>query len=609
MAAQEKQMGKTDLENFLKGQFPKSNEVNNLLEQIVASKNQMEKSLGEEIPSFYSTMSRLITVNTRNGISDWVNSNGQVNITRINKAAEIVKKEFEVRKRQEQEAEQVKQKQDKILNEFEENDKEDIKAKLSQIDFNNITQNDYVYIAEHISECWKDLKPEEQKKVADLTNKLSGATEIYNILDQILINPSLQEEPSIKDKIKDSPIAKKFFDEQGRFKQAEYELVFNEKVRLMGGLVKLSLDGNLTRESAKKFLEASEIYSKNPEIINIDYVMELDRTGELKSTFEEMKKSAAERPPEDNDELLQDTDEEKITEDGKDSLKKAEQSWQGIRSEKSDNIIDVVTGAGVIENTEITQDDMEDFFNGLFEGAIDLAEQAEEMGLPMQEGDGYTTFFDIEEGQQEHGQAGIDGQDIGEVDEMTGKQTVPNAMGVVGMFQAAAREDMAIQGQNDMQEEAYQSPMLDNLEDDKKGGILGFFSKLKEAVQARFSKKPEQKRLNPSTEQRTDENGWNITTYDGNGKDLVPRGKGLRNAMVRFAENTVGRLGKLVTNTPRSDEPINTPYVIPTNVQKKEDKQQTQDKTNQWAVDPSRLAPLEHNTKEVDGKVQGDSER
>ena len=293
----------------------------------------------------------------------------------------------------------------------------------------------------------------------------------------------------------------------------------------------------------------------------------------------------------------------------------------------------------------------EDAMDSMMEGAIDLAEELTPDMDGVHIGEGFMYAIEGEE----RGQAGIDGQEIGEAedtiigqvgevaemmqqgedrtgeevrqdvardtldrrtgqedktqnsDEMARGQVAPNAMGIIGQLQNVAREEP-----NDYtQEDTYQTPTLDNLEEDKKGGILGFFSKIKEAIQARFAKKPEQKRLNPSSEQRTDENGWNITTYDGNGKDLVPKSTGIRNAMVRFAENTIGKVAKLTTNAPRSSEPINTPYVIPTNVQSREDKQQvvTKDKTNQWAVDPSRLSPLEHGKKDKDEQVQGDGER
>ena len=115
MAAPDKQMGKADLESFLNQQFPKSKEVNNLLEQITSSKNRMEKAMGEEIPSFYGTISRLISTHTVNGISDWVNSNGQVNVSRINKAAEIAKREFQVQKRQEEEEQAKNNKQQNYI--------------------------------------------------------------------------------------------------------------------------------------------------------------------------------------------------------------------------------------------------------------------------------------------------------------------------------------------------------------------------------------------------------------------------------------------------------------------------------------------------------------
>lgn len=702
MAAPDKRMGKADLESFLNQQFPKSKEVNNLLEQITASKNRMEKAIGEEIPSFYGTISRLISAHTVNGISDWVNSNGQVNVNRINKAAEIAKKEFEVKKTQEQEAEQ---KQEQITTEYENTNEKDFKEKIQQIDFDKIDQESWLSVAEDI-ESFMDapdevVSKEDKCKYIDFTDKMVGTYDIYTILTKLAINPDLKNDPVIQEQLKNNPIAQKFIDETGEYNRKAIIDLFNKKVSAIRQIITLLENGeSITEKSIIDTFKACGIdLNEYSNLIDVERILELTRDPEnLNNFFEEQlevrdKMLQEEEVAEiasisDGDTLsiegfldknfsvlktiaslesyreISVEDIQKIIEDAnlsekdididlimenlhKGSFKEriegevVKKSIQDVQ--RADEVLSAVEGS---DFTEISVEDTEMFFDDLFAGAIDLAEQAEELGLPMQEGDGYTAFFEIEEGQQERGQDGIDGQEFGEadeiakgqadkvaeivqqgedrageevsqevvrdtVDQMIGeeapRQAVPDAMGVIGQLQNAAKEEP-----NDYtQEDTYQSPTLDNLEDNKQGGILGFFSKIKEAVQARFGKKPEQKRLNPSSEQRTDENGWNITTYDGNGKDLMPRGTGLRNAMVRFAENTIGRISKLTTNAPRSSEPINTPYVIPTNVQKREDKQQVvaKDKTNQWAVDPSRLAPLEHSKKEVDEQVQGDGER
>ena len=76
--------------------------------------------------------------------------------------------------------------------------------------------------------------------------------------------------------------------------------------------------------------------------------------------------------------------------------------------------------------------------------------------------------------------------------------------------------------------------------------------------------------------------------------------------MIGVAENTIGKLGKLAANNQRSSEPINTPYVIPSNV---EDRGQIIDKTNEWVVDKSRLSPLQHNTQGRDEQQKDGGER
>lgn len=603
MVAPDKRMGKADLESFLNQQFPKSKEVNNLLEQIIASKNAMEKSMGEEIPSFYGTISRLISAHTVNGISDWVSSNGQVNINRINKAAEIAKKEFQVQKRREQEEQAKNNQQRNYSNGLEQSNDE-------KIDLNDITLDKFIDITKNIEKNWRRMNDAERKSLVEMSDKMAGTKEAFQLIQQAMFDPTILKDSKTMEKIKDgihSKLYNKLFNE-GNFNQGVAQDIVFQKLKVLGELAGMRKIGEITAKQVQGVLKDYGLDGEEyTGLIDVEHILSLSYE-DLNNLCEETKEKINKLDLSGTLEKNEQANSSKIT-----SPKISDEQQEGIA-----NFVE--TGESRLSSIDST----ENIFDNIFAGVIDLAERAEEMGLPVQEGDGYTTFFNIEEGQQEHGQAGIDGQDIGEVDagrqdggveEIAGqaigddaeKQTMPNAMGIIGQLQNAAREEP-----NDYtQEDTYQTPTLDNLEDDKKGGILGFFSKIKDAIQARFAKKPEQKRLNPSVEQRIDENGWNVKTYDGNGTDLMPRGTGLRNAMVRFAENTIGKVAKLTTKAPRSAEPINTPYVIPTNVQKREDKQQvvTKDKTNQWAVDPSRLSPLEHGKKDKDQQVQGDGER
>lgn len=573
MVAPDKRMGKADLESFLNQQFPKSKEVNNLLEQIIASKNAMEKSMGEEIPSFYGTISRLISAHTVNGISDWVSSNGQVNINRINKAAEIAKKEFQVQKRREQEEQAKNNQQRNYSNGLEQSNDE-------KIDLNDITLDKFIDITKNIEKNWRRMNDAERKSLVEMSDKMAGTKEAFQLIQQSMFDPTILKDSKIMEKIKDgihSKLYDKLFNE-GNFNQEVAQDIVFQKLKALGQLAGMRIQGEITAKQVQGVLKDCLLDGEEyTGLIDVEHILSLSYD-DLDKLCREMREKMDKLNLSGNQEKNGQTDSSKII-----SPEITDGQQKGI--------------ANYVETGEITLssiDSTEIIFDNIFAGVIDLAEQTEELGLPIQEGEGYTTAFEKSEQELAY-------------EQMQQGQNTPNAMGIIGQLQNAAREEP-----NDYtQEDTYQTPTLDNLEDDKKGGILGFFSKIKDAIQARFAKKPEQKRLNPSVEQRTDENGWNVKTYDGNGTDLMPRGTGLRNAMVRFAENTIGKVAKLTTKAPHSSEPVNTPYVIPTNVQTREDKQQavTKDKTNQWAVDPSRLSPLEHGKKDKDQQVQGDGER
>lgn len=654
MAAQDKQMGKDDLQSFLNQQFPKSNEVNNLLEQITASKNAMEKAMGEEIPSFYGTVSRYISQHTVNGISDWINSNGQVDVAQVHRAALTARKVYEVQKRQEQQEEQDRQKKAHFRNEVEDIEQQKADEKFKQFDFNNLTVESVKDILPDFLALLhsKSVPVENKKKISDIICKTMGVDEFHQVVIEAKADPSILQKAEVQSIIASHPERDKYFDEKGWLKR-EADIYADNMANALNMIFKLKpeerteanirgilKEQGLDSDVEKGCCDAREIFENVKD----------ENFQEIVSQINKQK----------NDKIkISQADIEQMSENGQKAWQEAQKNIQDkMESQdihKVDKIIEVASGIEIKETAEVSQDDMEDFFSGLFEGAIDLAEQAEEMGFPMQEGEGYTTFFEPSDqelayekmqaeqgaglrdsavvGEPEVAELGQDGAEPiqgaeeiggagvtqgeaeaiiqepmqGEREDTAREAVAAGALGVIGQLQNAAREEPNDYTQG--QDEAYKAPTLDNLDDNKKGGIFGLFAGIKKFVQDRFAKKPEQKRLNASMEQRTDENGWTVTTYDGNGKDLMPRGTGLRNAMVRFAENTVGRLGKLAASNQRSSEPINNPYIVPTNVQKREDKEQTQDKTNQWVVDKSRLSPLQHNTQKKNEQQKGDGER
>ena len=389
MAAPDKQMGKADLESFLNQQFPKSKEVNNLLEQITSSKNRMEKAMGEEIPSFYGTISRLISTHTVNGISDWVNSNGQVNVSRINKAAEIAKREFQVQKRQEEEEQAKNNKQQNYINEL--NQSNDAKVDLS-----DITESKFIDIAMNIDKYWDRMGKEEQQVLTEATDKMAGTAEPFQLLQKALFDPSILENPQNLETIKNgvSPnLYKKVFPD-GRFSEEVMKDILLKKIKIIGELSLIRENGELSVEIIQSVCKKIGLDGEEYEgLIDTEYILQLSPE-DLNKVFEDIRKKVADL------ELSKSPRQTGIEASTLEYIQRADEA---------------LSAAGDSDYTEM-------FFDDLFAGAIDFAEQAEEMGLPMQEGEGYTTFFELEEGQQERGQAGIDGQEIDEVDEVTAGQ-------------------------------------------------------------------------------------------------------------------------------------------------------------------------------------------
>lgn len=663
MAVPDKQMGKADLESFLKQQFPNSKEVNSLLEQINVSKNVMERAMGEEIPSFYGTISKYISQHTVNGISDWISSNGQVNTTQINRAAQTAKKVYVEQKRQEQQAQHEKLKQEQLKNETENIGDKVAEEELSQIDFNNIKVEDIRCFARNFSVAVhsEGITQENKKKISDIICETMGLDEFYKIVIDASIDPSIMQKPEVQTIIKDHPLAQEFFNRDGVKQKAA-----DNFLEMIGGALDqiLSLKPeDRTKEAIEQILKFKGLdIEKLQGCYDINIILENVKEDRLQEMLLQINKQS--------DEIAQtrEADTEQITSEGHQRWVNANNIQSQVNttsSSKADEVINAVINQEMTRTSEFTQDDMEDVFTEMFVAVIDPAEQVEEMGLPVQEGEGYTTFFEpseqelvYEQEQMELGENADPVQDelVGQEPQLAQDETVIGiddaqleqgevarggaeqsqehvarealgedngkvaavAGGVIGMFQTAAREEpndyknLQKDGIDDRsEEEPYQSPTFEDKSENEKGGILGFFSKIKNAVQARFAKKPEQKRLEASVEQRTDENGWTVTTYDGNGKDLMPRGTGLRNAMVRFAENTVGRLGKFVSSNQRSSEPVNNRYVVPTNVQTREDKQQTvtKDPMQNLIVPKDQLSPLQHNTQPKSPQQRDDGQR
>ena len=598
MAGQEKVMGFADLEHFLKQQFPESNKVNILLEQISKSKVEMEKELGEENPFFYGAISGYMSSHPSKGIGDWVDSKGNVNVSQINTVAKIAKKQFETAKENEANNQQAqKDYQEQVL----EQPEEVIKQEFAKIDYNHLTLDNLMYISKNIS-LFRDTSSYEDytKVVKTIGGVLDIDTDITNwqILAKYMDeNPNSQLTAEQNEIFKS--VSKELLSEDGQsFDQ--------DKMKILDNLIGSSLDyfsnelingnsinQNKMKEYIKNLLKQHDVEFSESLQNKIVSSMKIFKELEGKS-IEEQKEIIEQKIQEQNKLRQENVNKQEQIKVAKDSEKSIEQmqaendSAMKSRFEKQHDFANEEQQS-TLEEQEIDEEENpsmeDDFFAELEEYDVEHVNSVLE---DLDEEQVEQTLEDLPEDQPQPELADEEVQNEATEEVQDERQEVEeNIEEVEEKIQEEAKEEIP--------EEQYEAPTF---EAEEKTGLAGLFSRIAnsravKAVTNLFKPKEEQKKLNAPANQRV-EDGVRFTDY-------VSKGSLPKNIMRDIAVSTVEAVTKFAKNISgrgkQDNQVINTPTVIksePTKAQTEktvtQEQQQTLEKTetfndtNKWAV-------------------------
>lgn len=538
MANQEKEMGLADLENFLKQQFPQSNKVNTLLEQITKSKAEMEKEIGEENPFFYGAVSRYMSSHSSRGIDDWVDSKGNVNIAQINTVVTIAKKEFEQKKMQERQS--IPNDKDNL----ESTDVKDIKenqfvSRLKNIDFNNMTVDDIIDIASNSEEFIKNSTKEQFKQYNEKMYNIFGIAKEYQYLIEFMKDPESMT-PERQDYIERNLPPEEYnilYDEDGKIKPSEIRSLYDKQQSVIQTVLILyqQKGKDITLEDVNNALDDSqkEFITKFPKRLNIEKCVELANTGKLEEKLNEINDKST------MDDIVEQP--QKVDEDG--TIIVEQEDFLGFDTYRTDN-----------------SEEFEEFFDNMFAGIKDPAE-AMEMDLGEEQVEQTLEDLPEDQPQPELADEEVQNEAMEEVQD-------ENIEEIEEEIQEEAKEEIP--------EEQYEAPTFE----EEKKGLAGLFSRIAnsravKAVTNLFKPKEEQKRLNAPANQRV-EDGVRFTDYVSKGS--LPKNI-IRDIAVSTVEAVTDFAKSISGRNKKEDETIlNRPIVIQTDKTKQSEKVVVQDK-------------------------------
>lgn len=603
MAGQEKVMGLADLEHFLKQQFPENNKVNILLEQISKSKIEMEKELGEENPFFYGAISGYMSSHPSKGIGDWVDSQGNVNVSQINTVAKIAKKQFETAKENEANNQQVKKDyQEQVL----EQPEEVIKQEFAKIEYDNLTLDNLMYISKNIS-LFRDTSSYEDytKVVKTIGGVLDIDTDITNwqILAKYMDeNPNSQLTAEQNEIFKS--VSKELLREDGqsfdkeKMKNLDYFIARSLEYILFELDSGHSINQDEMKKQIKFFLKQENVEFSESLQNKIVSSMKIFKELEGKS-IEEQKEIIEQKIQEQNKLRQENVNKQEQIKVAKDSEKSIEQmqaendSAMKSRFEKQHDFANEEQQS-TLEEQEIDEEENpsmeDDFFAALEEYDVEHVNSVLE---DLDEEQVEQILEDLPEDQPQPELADEEVQNEAMEELQDERQEVEEDIEEI-------EEEIQEEAKEEIPEEQYEAPTFE----EEKTGLAGLFSRIAnsravKAVTNLFKPKEEQKRLNAPANQRV-EDGVRFTDYESNGS-LLPATIQTRNFFRNFAINTVEAVTKFAKNISgrgkQDNQVINTPTVIksePTKAQTEktitQEQQQTVEKTetfndtNKWAV-------------------------
>lgn len=114
MAGQEKEIGLVELEMFLSKKLPDSKKVNSVIEQLATSKHNLEKEMGEEVPSFYAEIFGYLSTSENQDINKLIDKDGNLGTGYIQNIYKKIKKNVLLKGQQKKKKEKLKLKGNKI---------------------------------------------------------------------------------------------------------------------------------------------------------------------------------------------------------------------------------------------------------------------------------------------------------------------------------------------------------------------------------------------------------------------------------------------------------------------------------------------------------------
>lgn len=565
MDEQEK-IGITEFKTFLAENMKNDTNVDIVIKQFSDEKKRLEEEFGQEVPAFYSNAKNYMM---RNSVT--IDSSGRVDVNVIKQVSQIAKKEVE----KQRESNNYREKQEEKNFETE-SLKEDVKEKIKEINFLNISPEEYRFCLQELGSVLANVNAEgiealgqeisknfegklAQDKIEEIQKliQLAGHFSKGEVLPEEMNTSKNQELLEKKGYTidKDGKIIesdtdgqeKKSKEELARNFLSDYKLDCLKTVQEMFDTMKDLTDEEEKKKVLKTFLSA------HPEIK--EFCEEYD------ISMEEI--------------YLNKEEINEIVED----LQNTEQTAYSI--EKHNN------------TTEMNfENELDALFDDMF---AEMEDPAEAIEMDLNEEQVEQTLEDLPEDQPQPELADEEVQNEATEEVQDEKQEEVEDENIEEI-----EEEIQEEAKEEILEEQYEAPTFE----EEKTGLAGLFSRIAnsravKAVTNLFKPKEEQKRLNAPANQRV-EDGVRFTDYESNGS-LLPATIQTRNFFRNFAINTVEAVTKFAKNISgrgkQDNQVINTPTVIksePTKEQTEktvtQEQQQTVEKTetfndtNKWAV-------------------------
>lgn len=563
MDEQEK-IGIAEFKTFLAENMKNDTNVDIVIKQFSDEKKRLEEEFGQEVPAFYSNAKNYMM---RNSVT--IDSSGRIDVNVIKQVSAIVKKEVE----KQQEINNYREKQEEKNFETE-SLKEEVKEKIKEINFSNISPDEYIFCLQELGSVLANVNAEEieafgQEISKNLDGKMSK-DEIEKIKTLLQLGRCFSQGESIQEEM-NTPENIALLESKGYTVDKD------------GKIIESDTDGQEKKskeELAKNFLMDYKLNSLKTVQEMFDTMKDLTDEEEKKkvlktflSAHPEIKEFCEEYDTSMEEIYLNKEEINEIVED----LQSTEPIAYSI--EKHNN------------TTEMSfENELDALFDDMF---AEMEDPAKAIEIDLDEEQVEQTLEDLPEDQPQPELADEEVQNEATEEVQDERQEVKENIEEV-------EEEIQEEAKEEIPEEQYEAPTFE----EEKTGLAGLFSRIAnsraaKAVTNLFKPKEEQKKLNAPANQRV-EDGVRFTDYESNGS-LLPATIQTRNFFRNFAINTVEAVTKFAKNISgrgkQDNQVINTPTVIksePTKAQTEktvtQEQQQTVEKTetfndtNKWAV-------------------------